>query len=72
MMCIYSVEYYYDIILSLFYLLNLPELWRASLRILVIDTATESLVLLRFWNEGVVASRFEISPREHTQKFYQW
>ena len=41
-----------------------------SLRILVIDTATECTVAV--WNEGVVASRFEISPREHTQKFYQW
>ncbi|MBG2875685.1 tRNA (adenosine(37)-N6)-threonylcarbamoyltransferase complex dimerization subunit type 1 TsaB [Proteus alimentorum] len=38
-----------------------------SLRILAIDTATESCSVA-VWNEGVVASRFEISPREHTQK----
>lgn len=38
-----------------------------SLRILAIDTATESCTVA-VWNEGVVASRFEISPREHTQK----
>lgn len=38
-----------------------------SLRILAIDTATESCSVA-VWNEGVVVSRFEISPREHTQK----
>lgn len=38
-----------------------------SLRMLAIDTATESCSVA-VWNEGVVASRFEISPREHTQK----
>nr|WP_208105253.1 tRNA (adenosine(37)-N6)-threonylcarbamoyltransferase complex dimerization subunit type 1 TsaB [Proteus sp. G2669] len=37
------------------------------MRILAIDTATESCSVA-VWNEGVVASRFEISPREHTQK----
>lgn len=40
-----------------------------SLRILAIDTATESCTVA-VWNEGVVASRFEISPREHTQKIF--
>ncbi|MBD2823783.1 tRNA (adenosine(37)-N6)-threonylcarbamoyltransferase complex dimerization subunit type 1 TsaB [Xenorhabdus szentirmaii] len=38
-----------------------------STRILAIDTATEACSVA-LWNNGVVETQFEISPREHTQR----
>lgn len=37
------------------------------MRILAIDTATEACSVA-LWNDGVLSARFEICPREHTQR----